>query len=97
VTVGLAFSGFVDITGFVISTGTMMFLGTQRVAQLCQVTPATVAHWIDQGHLKGHRTPTGHRRVALEDLVVFLRDHGMPVPPEFETAEAAERRDALVV
>jgi CheY-like chemotaxis protein len=75
----------------------MQFLGTQRVARLCQVTPATVAHWIDQGHLKGHRTPTGHRRVAAEDLVVFLREHGMPVPPEFESLEAAERRDALVV
>ena len=75
-----------------------MFLGTQRVARLCQVTPATVAHWIDQGHMKGHRTPTGHRRVAVEDLVVFLREHGMPVPPEFERLEGgAERRDALVV
>jgi len=74
-----------------------MFLGTQRVAQLCQVTPATVAHWIDQGHLKGHRTPTGHRRVAVEDLVVFLREHGMPVPPEFESIEPVERRDPVVV
>jgi CheY-like chemotaxis protein len=75
----------------------MMFLGTQRVARLCQVTPATVAHWIDQGHLKGHRTPTGHRRVAVEDLVAFLRDHGMPVPPEFENIEPVELRDAVVV
>ncbi len=74
-----------------------MFLGTQRVARLCQVTPATVAHWIDQGHLKGHRTPTGHRRVAVEDLVVFLRDHGMPVPPEFENIEPVAIRDAVVV
>lgn len=74
-----------------------MFLGTQRVARLCQVTPATVAHWIDQGHLKGHRTPTGHRRVAVEDLVAFLRDHGMPVPPEFESIEPVAQRDAVVV
>jgi len=74
-----------------------MFLGTQRVARLCQVTPATVAHWIDQGHLKGHRTPTGHRRVAVEDLVVFLRDHGMPVPPEFENIESVALRDTVVV
>lgn len=74
-----------------------MFFGTQRVARLCQVTPATVAHWIDQGHLKGHRTPTGHRRVAVEDLVVFLRDHGMPVPPEFESIGPVEQRDAVVV
>lgn len=74
-----------------------MFLGTQRVARLCQVTPATVAHWIDQGHLKGHRTPTGHRRVAVEDLVAFMRDHGMPVPPEFENIEPVALRDAVVV
>ena len=74
-----------------------MFLGTQRVARLCQVTPATVAHWIDQGHLKGHRTPTGHRRVAVEDLVEFLRDHGMPVPPEFENVEPVPLREAVVV
>jgi CheY-like chemotaxis protein len=47
-----------------------------------QVTPATVASWIDQGHLKGHRTPTGRRRVASADLADFLRAHGMAVPSE---------------
>ena len=52
------------------------------MARVCQVTPATVAHWIDQGHLKGHRTPTGHRRVESNDLVAFLKGHGMPLPPE---------------
>ena len=47
-----------------------------------QVTPATVASWIDQGHLKGHKTPTGRRRVASADLAEFLRDHGMAVPSD---------------
>ncbi len=46
------------------------------------MTPATVAAWIDQGHLKGHRTPTGRRRVASADLADFLQAHGMAVPPE---------------
>lgn len=46
------------------------------------MTPATVASWIDQGHLKGHRTPTGRRRVASVDLADFLRAHGMSVPTE---------------
>jgi CheY-like chemotaxis protein len=50
-----------------------------------QVTPATVASWIDQGHLKGHRTPTGRRRVASADLAEFLRAHGMAVPNELST------------
>ncbi|MGH8621429.1 MAG: response regulator [Burkholderiales bacterium] len=67
-----------------------MFLGTQRVARVCHVTPATVASWIDQGHLKGHRTPTGRRRVASRDLVEFLRAHGMPVPPELLGDHAGE-------
>lgn len=71
-------------------------LGTQRVARLCQVTPATVASWIDHGHLKGHRTPTGRRRVDVDDLVSFLRAHGMPVPPELEQ-NGAEALDAVVV
>jgi CheY-like chemotaxis protein len=71
------------------------FLGTLKIARLCQVTPATVAHWIDQGYLKGHRTPTGHRRVETDDLTLFLREHGMPVPPELERVN--DVREAVVV
>lgn len=78
------------------SVKTMGFLGTLRIARLCQVTPATVAHWIDQGYLKGHRTPTGHRRVDTEDLVAFLREHGMPVPPDLE-GESPEPRETIVL
>ncbi len=60
------------------------YWGTQRVARVCQVSPATVANWIDQGLLKGHKTPTGRRRVEAEDLTAFLRVHEMAVPPELE-------------
>lgn len=61
---------------------TKRYWGTQRVARACQVSPATVASWIDQGHLKGHKTPTGHRRVVADDLAAFMREHGMQVPSE---------------
>jgi len=67
-------------------TRTKRYWGTQRVARVLQVTPATVASWIDQGHLKGHRTPTGRRRVASADLAEFLRAHGMAVPNELTGA-----------
>ena len=63
-------------------------LSTFAVGQLLQVDPGSVANWIDQGMLKAHRTPGGHRRVVETDLVAFLRDHGMPVPPELGSTEA---------
>jgi len=74
---------------------TKRYWGTQRVARVLQVTPATVASWIDQGHLKGHKTPTGRRRVASGDLAEFLRAHGMSVPAEL--APARERPVVVVV
>ena len=77
------------------SIRTKRYWGTQRVARVLQVTPATVASWIDQGHLKGHRTPTGRRRVASADLAEFLRAHGMAVPSELNGAH--ERQVVVVV
>jgi len=64
------------------------------VARVLQVTPATVASWIDQGHLKGHKTPTGRRRVASADLAEFLRAHGMTVPAELTPSR---EKDVIVV
>ena len=76
-------------------TRTKRYWGTQRVARVLQVTPATVASWIDQGHLKGHKTPTGRRRVASVDLAEFLRAHGMAVPSELSSTR--ERPVVVVV
>jgi len=75
-------------------TKSKRYWGTQRVARVLQVTPATVASWIDQGHLKGHKTPTGRRRVASADLAEFLRAHGMAVPAELTLGR---ERDLIVV
>ncbi len=73
---------------------TKKYWGTQRVAHVCQVSPATVAHWIDQGLLKGHKTPTGRRRVGASELVEFLRAREMPVPADLRDALG---RDVIVV
>lgn len=72
------------------------YWGTQRVARICQVSPTTVANWIDQGHLKGHKTPTGRRRVVVDDLAAFLRAHGMPVPPELLSSPVSKPTVVLV-
>lgn len=58
------------------------YFTTGVVARICQVSPVTIAKWIDDGALPGHTTPGGHRRVAFSDLVAFLEDRGMRVPPE---------------
>src|SRR2546426_10799213 len=76
--------------GSVNSPRTKRYWGTQRVARVCQVSPATVANWIDQGLLKGHKTPTGRRRVESDDLAAFLRAHGMGVPPDLERSAGRE-------
>jgi CheY-like chemotaxis protein len=86
----LRVSHFGGISGSVISSKTKRYWGTQRVARVCQVSPATVANWIDQGHLKGHRTPTGRRRVEGSDLVEFLKAHEMAVPPELGREKGTE-------
>ncbi|MBN2193457.1 MAG: response regulator [Polyangiaceae bacterium] len=46
------------------------------------MSPSTVLSWIDRGLLHAHRTPGGHRRVEGAELLRFLRDGGLPVPPE---------------
>ena len=79
----------------VISPITKRYWGTQRVAHACQVSPATVASWIDQALLKGHKTPTGRRRVEVNELVKFLRAHEMVVPADLR--DTMGRRDVIVV
>ncbi len=59
---------------------------TFAIAKLLSVDPGSVANWMDQGLLKSHRTPGGHRRASKENLIQFLKVHKMPVPPELEPA-----------
>ncbi|MCD6303836.1 MAG: response regulator [Planctomycetes bacterium] len=61
-------------------------LSTFAIARMLHVDPGSVANWIDQNLLKAHRTPGGHRRVVVEDLVSFLRKHRMPIPPELDAS-----------
>ena len=57
-------------------------LSTVAIARLLGVAVASISKWIDAGQLKAGRTPGGHRRVAKEDLIAFLRRQKLPVPPE---------------
>jgi two-component system response regulator RpaA len=54
---------------------------TGEVAKMINVATRTVAKWFDQGKLRGYRIPGSQdRRIPKEQLVRFLKDHGIPVP-----------------
>jgi excisionase family DNA binding protein len=68
-------------------------LSTSEVARLLRVCVGSVVNWIDRGHLKAGRTPGGHRRITVKDLIKFLTRHKMPIPAEL----SAGARKILVV
>jgi len=63
-------------------------LSTSEVARLLRVAVRSVATWIDQGQLKAGRTPGGHRRIEVPDLIDFMKRQGFPVPPELSPPSA---------
>jgi excisionase family DNA binding protein len=59
-------------------------LTTSNVAELLGVAVASVSKWIDSGSLRAGKTPGGHRRVAVSDLLKFLKSHQLPIPEELQ-------------
>jgi excisionase family DNA binding protein len=53
---------------------------TGQVAKICNAAPRTVSKWFDSGRLKGYRIPGSQdRRIPREQLIRFLKEHGMPL------------------
>jgi excisionase family DNA binding protein len=65
-------------------------LTSTQVGVLLQVNPSSVKKWVNDGHIVAFRTPGGHRRIRAADLVSFLDQHRIPIPPPL--AAAARRR-----
>jgi excisionase family DNA binding protein len=54
-------------------------LTTGEVARICNVAPRTVSKWFDSGQLRGYRIPgSKDRRIPVEQLLRFMKAHGMP-------------------
>lgn len=51
-----------------------------RLAPLLGVSESTLKRWVDAGTLRSAKTVGGHRKIALPDLVAFLRGTGRHVP-----------------
>ncbi|GAB1431720.1 response regulator [Spirochaetota bacterium] len=56
-----------------------------EVANLCGVVNQTAINWIRNSYLKAFITPGGQYRVYQEDLLDFLNERGMRIPPELES------------
>ena len=60
---------------------------THDIARYCDVYPSSVVRWINEGKLKSYETPGGHQRVSRENLLVFLKEFRIPIPPEVESPQ----------
>ena len=69
-------------------------LTSHEVGSLLQVNPSSVKKWVNDGRITAHRTPGGHRRIRVADLVDFLHRHAMPIP---RPLAGASKRRLLVV
>mgnify|MGYP002725747673 CR=1 FL=1 len=69
---------------------------TAQAARLLGVSVATVVNWIDDGKLKAHKTPGGHRRIQREDLIAFAHHYEMPLDGE-ELGSSSGKKRVLVV
>ena len=70
----------------------------KQVAQAINVSESSLKRWCDRGLLTTVRTAGGHRRLALEDVVQFLRESGHPlVRPELLGLPSAVGQGATVV
>ena len=69
-------------------------LTSHEVGSLLQVNPSSVKKWVNEGRIAAFRTPGGHRRIRVADLIDFLNRHAMPIPRELV---AVGRRRLLIV
>lgn len=54
---------------------------TRELADLCSVNESTIKRWADSGRLTCIKTPGGHRKFKMQDVVIFLQQHGFDAAP----------------
>jgi excisionase family DNA binding protein len=69
--------------------GAEKLLTTKEAAGLIGMNGSSIVKWMNEGKLKGFKTPGGHRRVLATDLKAFLETAGSYVPPALVQATQA--------
>lgn len=54
-------------------------LSPKQVARAIGVSESSLKRWVDQGLIQAVRTVGGHRKLALEDVLKFLRENDHPI------------------
>jgi excisionase family DNA binding protein len=55
------------------------FYTTVEAGVVLGVSASTVAHWVDDGRIRGFRTAGGHRRIPVAELEAFARAYGVRI------------------
>lgn len=59
-------------------------LTPRDVAALFRVDPSTVSRWVRAGHLPSVRTPGGHHRYRMADVMPLLQERGEVIDGDFD-------------
>lgn len=63
------------------------YVTSHEAGELLQVNPSSINKWGAEGRLKFYKTPGGHRRILIRDLVAFLREYAMPIPSAIDLGD----------
>jgi len=72
-------------------------LSTADVARLFNVTETTVKRWADEGTLKCQKTPGGHRKFAIRNVIEFAEVNNFEPVATLTMPESDERGPAVQV
>ena len=63
---------------------------TFKIAEICRVTPRTVANWIDDNLIKSFKTPGNYRKVLRSDLENYETDYILPRARDEEASDSGQ-------
>ncbi len=75
----------------------MRIFSALEVANICGVVNQTAINWIKNKYLKAFTTPGGQYRVYADDLLNFLEEKQMRIPPEYEAVLRDSFKDSSIL